>query len=91
MKKHRVFHLFLLIFCKAISLVTTSSSTEQIFEFTAPLYNLSVEENSIGSKYARSENSTKIGVPLPEKDANCKFRVAEIVVSWDFALEYEIF
>uniref|UniRef100_A0A1I7T8F5 Cadherin domain-containing protein n=1 Tax=Caenorhabditis tropicalis TaxID=1561998 RepID=A0A1I7T8F5_9PELO len=78
MKKHRVFHLFLLIFCKAISLVTTSSDV-QIFEFTAPLYNLSVEENSIGSKYARSENSTKIGVPLPEKDANCKFRVAEIV------------
>lgn len=80
MKKHRVFHLFLLIFCKSVGLVTTSpSSTEQIFEFTAPLYNLSVEENSIGSKYACSENSTKIGVPLPEKDANCKFRVAEIV------------
>lgn len=78
MKKHRVFHLFLLIFCKAVSLVITSSST-QIFEFTSSLYNLSVEENSIGSKYARSENSTKIGVPLPEKDANCKFRVAEIV------------
>lgn len=79
MKKHRVFYLFLLIFCKSVGLVNSSSSTEQIFEFTAPLYNLSVEENSIGSKYARSENSTKIGVPLPEKDANCKFRVAEIV------------
>ncbi|UMM23352.1 hypothetical protein L5515_004116 [Caenorhabditis briggsae] len=78
MKKHRVFHLFLLIFCKTVNLVTTSSPREHIFEFTAPLYNLSVEENSIGSKYARSENATKIGVPLPEKDANCKFRVAEI-------------
>lgn len=85
MKKHRVFCLFLLIFCKSVNLVTTSSSsTEQIFEFTAPLYNLSVEENSIGSKYARSENSTKIGVPLPEKDANCKFRVAEIVVRFTY-------
>nr|ACI49172.1 hypothetical protein Csp3_JD01.004 [Caenorhabditis angaria] len=52
---------------------------KKTFEFTAQLYNLSVEENSVGSKFARCDNTTKIGVRLPEKDATCKFRVAEVV------------
>uniref|UniRef100_A0A8R1DPU5 Uncharacterized protein n=1 Tax=Caenorhabditis japonica TaxID=281687 RepID=A0A8R1DPU5_CAEJA len=76
MKKHRVFHLFILIFC---GYLISTRSTHQVFEFTESLYNLSLEENSIGSKYARADNATKIGVPLPEKDASCKFRIAEIV------------
>ncbi|CAB3403624.1 unnamed protein product [Caenorhabditis bovis] len=80
MKKHRVFQLFILVFCHfAQAFRFHRESDIPVFEFTSPLYNLSVEENSVGTKYARSENSTKIGVPIPEKDATCKFRVAEVV------------
>uniref|UniRef100_A0A915BTY2 Cadherin domain-containing protein n=3 Tax=Parascaris TaxID=6254 RepID=A0A915BTY2_PARUN len=48
------------------------------FQFTAPLYNVSIEENARGKEvYATSNDPIRIGVPLPSIDAVVKFKIVE--------------
>ncbi|VDM52768.1 unnamed protein product [Angiostrongylus costaricensis] len=47
------------------------------FEFTAKLYNISLEENAPGTEFARSSDHVRIGVPLPHGDATVKFKIVE--------------
>ncbi|CAD6197559.1 unnamed protein product [Caenorhabditis auriculariae] len=81
MKRYRILLLFLLLLCFQKALAWRSnrnSGKNDIFEFSSPLYYFSLEENAQIAKFAIPENSTKIGVPLPDRTATCKFRIAEI-------------
>lgn len=48
-------------------------------QFTAAIYNLSIEENARGKDvYAISNDPTKIGVPMPSEDAVVKYKIVEV-------------
>ncbi|CAI4228047.1 unnamed protein product [Auanema sp. JU1783] len=64
---------FLLFLCKSL----TARPNEILFSFTAPVYNISLEENVRGNQFASCDDTVKMGVPLPHSNSVVKFKIVE--------------
>uniref|UniRef100_A0A1I7XKI7 Cadherin domain-containing protein n=1 Tax=Heterorhabditis bacteriophora TaxID=37862 RepID=A0A1I7XKI7_HETBA len=68
---------FLLFFLLRVVSGRVQLGANTVFEFTAPVYNVSLEENARGTQFANSIDPIRIGVALPDKDATVRFKIVE--------------
>ncbi|MCP9259220.1 hypothetical protein DINM_002182 [Dirofilaria immitis] len=79
MTSRRLLPLALLLFgCGLSESAKTNKREINTFQFTAPVYNVSLEENARGKDiYAIVNEPIRMGIPLPSDDAILKFRIVE--------------
>ncbi|CEF66663.1 Epidermal growth factor-like domain and Laminin G domain and EGF-like calcium-binding domain and Cadherin domain and Concanavalin A-like lectin/glucanases superfamily domain and Concanavalin A-like lectin/glucanase, subgroup domain and Cadherin-like domain-containing protein [Strongyloides ratti] len=53
------------------------SSSNYMFQFTAPSYNMSIEENTRGKVVARIDEKIRVGIHLPCQGCRIKFRIVK--------------
>lgn len=52
--------------------------SDESFAFTSSLYNVSLEENSNGLRFAVSKDAIRMGVPLLDPKSTIRFKIAEV-------------
>ncbi|CAG9538889.1 unnamed protein product [Cercopithifilaria johnstoni] len=75
---HLLLLALLLFGCDRSGLARNHEREIDTFQFTAPIYNVSLEENARGKDiYAIVNEPIRMGVPLPSDNAILKFRIVE--------------